>query len=176
MLATSRFWRLTVWGWSLYDCWLTNFWRIWVKWYFIKHTIVAFFFWLIGVRFAFGHWATQAGEPADRTTAGAQHHPHGDYTEVLHCTNNHAVMHGCTSLTHIQSSFLACTSCSFLLGLATSYIFAIILKRVWLSSSLSSCTTSEFEIKGCHLVCQLNIWSDCVCSLLTAVQFQTPWN
>jgi len=89
--------------------WL-NFWRFWVKcWDFIKTCCYGILFLLIGVRFAFGRLATQAGEPADRAAAGAQHHPHGDYAEVLHCTNNHAVMHVYTSLTCIQTNFLACT-------------------------------------------------------------------
>lgn len=180
MLATSRFWRLTVWGWSLYDSWLTSFWRIWVKWYFIKRAVVAFFFLLIGVRFAFGHWATQAGEPADRTTAGAQHHPHGDYTEVLHCTNNHAVMHECTSLTHIQSSILACTL-HFLLGLATLYIFAILLNmcmikyfsvimynlRVW-NKKLPSCLSTEQLSWLCLL------FAHC-CTVSDSMKLKTGW-
>lgn len=124
MLASSRFWRLTVWGLSLYGSWLTNLWRIWVKcWEFIKYAVVAFFL-LIGVRFAFGRLATQAGEPADRATAGAQHHPHGDYTEVSHCTNNHAVMHVCTSLTCILANFCACISYVFYWGSSSSFIFA----------------------------------------------------
>lgn len=127
MLASCRFWRLTVWGWSLYGSWLTNFWRIWVKcWYIIKYAVVAFFFFLlIGVRFAFGLLATQAGEPADRAAAGAQHYPHGDYTEVLHCTNIHAVMHVCTSITCIPLIFLACTLENLHWGKYFSYLINV---------------------------------------------------
>lgn len=157
MLATSRFWRLTVWGWSLYDSWLTSFWRIWVKWYFIKHAVVAFFlffyYWLVSAL----HLATGPRRLVNRRIEQRQEHSitHTEITQRYRTA--WIITQSCMSAHHLhtfnQTSLHAHLTP---LGLATLYIFAIFLNmcvikyfsvimynlRVW-NKKLPSCLSTE---------------------------------